>query len=78
MNQIYSGTVVSQKSAKTVKVELIFHYRHPKYKKVIRQKRIKPAHNENLSLQIGDKVTIKSGRPYSKTKKFLVVEKQKD
>lgn len=76
MNQIYSGTVISQKNAKTASVEIISHYRHPKYKKVIRHKKKVQAHNENLLLQIGDKVTIKSSRPYSKTKRFLVIKKE--
>jgi ribosomal protein S17 len=40
MNQIYSGTVVSQKNnTKTVSVEIISHYRHPKYQKVIEHRK---------------------------------------
>ena len=76
--QTYSGTVISQKNAKTVGVELISHYRHPKYKKIIKRKKKFQVHNENLPLQVGDKVIIKSSRPYSKTKKFLVIKKEEN
>jgi small subunit ribosomal protein S17 len=78
MNQIYSGIVVAtnQKDTKTVSVEITFHHRHPKYQKVIKSRKKIKAHNEeNLLLRDGEKVIIKAGRPYSKTKRFLVVEK---
>ena len=77
MNQTYSGTVISQNNPKTVGVELIFHRRHPKYQKVLKIKKKLQVHNENLSLKIGDKVIIKNSRPFSKTKRFLVIEKEK-
>ena len=76
MNQIYSGTVISQKNVKTASVELVSNYRHPRYKKVIKRKKKVQVHNENLLLQVGDKVIIKSSRPYSKTKRFLVIKKE--
>ncbi|CAG8608638.1 5256_t:CDS:2 [Ambispora gerdemannii] len=34
------------------------------------------AHNEEYELQLGDKVIIKSSRPYSATKRFLVIKKE--
>jgi len=77
MNQTYSGTVISQNNPKTVGVELIFHRRHPKYQKVLKIRKKLQVHNENLSLKIGDKVIIKNSRPFSKTKRFLVIEKEK-
>ena len=78
MNQTYSGTVISQNNPKTVGVELIFHRRHPKYQKVLKIKKKLQVHNENLSLKIGDKVIIKNSRPFSKTKRFLVIGKEKE
>ncbi|RHZ36839.1 small ribosomal subunit protein uS17 [endosymbiont GvMRE of Glomus versiforme] len=75
MNKVFSGTVIKSKQDKTVKVELIFHRRHPKYQKVLKIKDRKTVHNEDFSLKIGDKVVIKNSRPYSKTKRFLVIEK---
>ncbi|KLL04089.1 MAG: 30S ribosomal protein S17 [Mycoplasmataceae bacterium CE_OT135] len=76
MNQVYSGTVVSQNNQKTVGVELIFRRRHPKYQRVLKIKKKLQVHNEDFSLKIGDKVIIKTSRPYSKTKRFLVVKKE--
>lgn len=76
MNQIYSGTVISQNNQKTVGVELIFHRRHPKYQRVLKIRKKLQAHNENFPLKIGDKVIIKTSRPYSKTKRFLVIKKE--
>ena len=76
MNQIYSGTVISQNNLKTVGVELIFQRRHPKYQKVLKIKKKLQVHNENFSLKVGDKVIIKNSRPFSKTKRFLVIKKE--
>jgi ribosomal protein S17 len=40
MNQVYSGTVVViQKDAKTVGVEILDHYTHPKYRKTIERRK---------------------------------------
>ncbi|CAG8635167.1 7121_t:CDS:2, partial [Scutellospora calospora] len=57
-------------------VELIFTKLHPKYHKPIKSKKKLHAHNEEHDLQLGDKVVIKSSRPYSKTKRFLVIKKE--
>ncbi|RHZ37520.1 30S ribosomal protein S17 [endosymbiont GvMRE of Glomus versiforme] len=76
MNKIFSGTVVSKKDLKTVKVELISHKSHPKYKKVIKKEKRLQVHNENFALKVGDKVIIKSSRLYSKNKAFLVIKKE--
>jgi len=77
MSQKFTGTVIGLKSAKTATVELISVRLHPKYHKPEEIKTKKQAHYkvEEFSLQLGDKVVIKSSRPYSKNKKFLVVEK---
>jgi small subunit ribosomal protein S17 len=76
MNQVYSGTVVViQKDTKTVGVEILNHYTHPKYRKTIERRKKIWAHNENLSLRVGEKVVIKTSRPIAKTKKFLVWKK---
>jgi len=76
MNQVYTGTVVSLKNAKSATVELVFTKIHPKYHKPVKQKTIIQAHNEEHALQLGDKVVIKSSRPYSATKRFLVIKKE--
>ncbi len=70
-----SGTVVSNKMDKTVVVSVDRTMQHPRYGKVITRSRKYYAHVENDQLQIGDTVTIIETRPYSKTKKWRVVEK---
>lgn len=75
MSQTFTGTVIGLKSAKTATVELVSTKLHPKYHKPIKRKKKLQAHNEEYELKLGDKVVIKSCRPLSKTKKFLVIKK---
>ncbi|MEG7978649.1 MAG: ribosomal protein S17 [Mollicutes bacterium UO1] len=77
MSQVFTGTVIGLKNAKTATVELIFNKLHPKYHKPIKSKKKIQAHNEEYDLQLGDKVVIKSSRPYSATKRFLVIKKER-
>ena len=78
MSQTFTGTVIGLKSAKTATIELVSTKLHPKYHKPIKRRKKIQAHNEEHNLQLGDKVVIKSSRPYSKTKKFLVIKKEKE
>jgi len=78
MNQVYTGTVVSLKNTKSATVELVFTKIHPKYHKPIKRKKKIQAHNEEHNLQLGDRVMIKSSRPYSATKRFLVIKKEEN
>ena len=66
------GTVVSNKMEKTVRVRVDSVYRHPVYKKVLNKKKIFFAHTEK-ELEIGDKVTIRECKPYSKNVRFAVI-----
>ena len=74
MSQIYTGTVIGLKNAKTASVEIISTQLEPKYHKPITRRKKIQAHNPQHSLKIGDTVVIKNSRPYSATKKFLVTE----
>ena len=78
MSQKFTGTVILLKNAKTVTVELSSTELHPKYHKQEKIKTKKKAHYEaeEFPLQLGDKVVIKSCRPRSKTKRFLVIRKE--
>lgn len=69
------GEVVSDKMSKT-RVVLVKNVKiHPLYKKrfVIRKKYY--AHDENNLSSVWDTVKIRSMRPMSKTKRWLIVEK---
>lgn len=73
--KILDGVIVSAKTAKTVIVTVQSSHRHPLYKKAVRRIRRFAAHNENLELVAGDKVTIQEVNPISRTKHFIVVKK---
>lgn len=75
MRKKFIGTVISNKMVKTVVVEVERRLPHPKYKKVIKKHKKFKVHNENLKLQVGDKVIIEETRPISKEKHFQVIKK---
>ena len=71
------GVVVSDKENKTIKVLVERKYQHPILKKVIKSKKKYSAHDENNSFKNGDKVTIIECKPFSKNKRFQVLENSK-
>ena len=75
--KILTGVVVSDKPNKTVTVMVERKYAHPVLKKVVRVKKKYNAHDENNKFKTGDKVSIIESRPYSKNKKFEVMENVK-
>ena len=72
--KILHGVVVSDKENKTIKVMIERKYQHPLFKKVVKSKKKYSAHDENNKFKIGDKVSIIECKPYSKSKKFEVME----
>ena len=75
--KILTGVVVSDKPNKTVTVMVERKYAHPVLKKVVRVQKKYNAHDENNKFKTGDKVSIIESRPYSKNKKFEVMENVK-
>ena len=49
-------------------------YQHPLFKKVVKSKKKYSVHDEENKFKLGDKVKIIESKPYSKTKKFQVLE----
>ena len=72
--KILTGVVVSDKMNKTVTVLIERKYSHPVLKKVIKVKKKYNAHDENNKFKTGDKVSIIESKPFSKNKKFQVME----
>ena len=72
--KILRGIVVSDKPNKTIKVMVERKYSHPLLKKVIKVKKKYNAHDENNKYKNGDKVSIIESKPFSKNKKFQVME----
>ena len=75
--KILTGVVVSDKPDKTITVLVERKYQHPILKKVIKVKKKYHAHDENNKYKNGDKVLIIESKPFSKNKKFQVMEKSK-
>ena len=75
--KILAGVVVSDKPDKTITVLVERKYQHPILKKVIKVKKKYHAHDENNKYKNGDKVLIVESKPFSKNKKFQVMENLK-
>ena len=75
--KILTGIVVSDKPNKTVTVIVERKFSHPVLKKVIKVKKKYNAHDENNKFKTGDKVSIIESKPFSKNKKFQVMESSK-
>ncbi len=68
------GIVTSDKMDKTVVVTIKNRVRHPLYNKIVNDTVKYKAHDENNECGAGDKVLIMECRPYSKDKRWRVVE----
>ena len=75
--KILTGIIVSDKPNKTVTVLVERKYQHPVLKKVLKVKKKYNAHDENNKFKTGDKVSIIESKPFSKNKKFQVMENTK-
>ena len=72
--KILTGVVVSDKPNKTITVLIEGKYSHPILKKIVRVRKKYNAHDENNKYKTGDKVSIIESRPFSKNKRFQVME----
>jgi small subunit ribosomal protein S17 len=68
------GVVVSNKMQKTVVVAVENLFKHGMYQKYIKRTSKFLAHNEDPSLNVGDRVLIEETRPLSKRKRWNVRE----
>ena len=75
--KILTGVVISDKPNKTVTVMVERKYSPPVLKKVIKVRKNYNAHDENNKFKTGDKVSIIESKPFSKNKKFQVMESAK-
>jgi len=75
--KILTGIVVSDKPNKTITVMVERKFSHPVFKKVIKVRKKYNAHDENNKFKTGDKVSIIESKPFSKNKKFQVMESSK-
>ena len=75
--KVLTGVVISDKPSKTVTVLVERRYQHPILKKVVKVKKKYNAHDENNKFKNGDKISIIESKPFSKNKKFEVMEGNK-
>jgi small subunit ribosomal protein S17 len=73
--RIFTGTVTSDRMARTVTVEWPRRSYIPKYERYEKRRSKVKAHNpECINAKQGQKVRVMETRPISKTKKFAVIE----
>lgn len=73
--RVLTGRVVSDKTDKTVTVLVERRVMHPLYKKFIRRSKRYAAHDEANLCKVDDVVRIEECRPISRTKSWLVIER---
>jgi small subunit ribosomal protein S17 len=73
--RVLTGTVVSDKTDKTVVVKVERKVKHPLYGKIIRRSKKYHAHDEGNVFKSGEVVRIEECAPISKLKTWKVVEK---
>lgn len=69
-----TGRVLSDKMDKTITVLVERKVKHPKYGKFMKRSTKFHVHDAENACDIGDTVTIKEGRPLSKTKSWTLVD----
>ena len=72
--KILTGKVIKDKNNKTIVVLVKRRFTHPFYGKVITKSKKYHAHDEKNKFKIGDNVKIIESKPYSKKKKWEVLE----
>jgi len=71
--KILNGKVIRDKNDKTVIVLVKRKYSHPFFSKVITTSKKYHVHDEKNKFKIGDEVKIRESRPYSKKKRWEVI-----
>ncbi len=73
--RILVGTIVSDKTDKTVVVKVERKVKHPMYGKIIRRSKKYHAHDEENTFHTGEVVRIEETRPMSKLKTWKVIDR---
>jgi small subunit ribosomal protein S17 len=72
--KVRDGNVVSDKMEKTIVVAIESNFRHRLYKKTVRRVRRFMAHDELEEAKLGDRVRIAEASPYSRHKRWRLLE----
>ncbi|TMM13138.1 MAG: 30S ribosomal protein S17 [Actinobacteria bacterium] len=68
------GRVVSNAMDKTAVVSVVERVRHPRYAKTVQRTKRLYAHDAANDVRVGDRVRVAETRPFSKLKRWRVVE----
>jgi len=68
------GRVVSNAMDKTAVVSVVERVRHPRYAKTVQRTKRLYAHDPGNDVRVGDRVRVAETRPFSKLKRWRVVE----
>ncbi len=69
-----TGVVVSNSGDKSIKVQIDYKVKHPKYGKYVRRRTKLSVHDQNNVSTVGDLVEIAECRPYSKSKSWRLIK----
>jgi len=72
--KVREGIVVSTKMDKTVVVSVVDRVQHSRYRKTLQRTTKLYAHDEDNEVREGDRVRVTETRPYSRQKRWRVVE----
>jgi len=72
--QMVGVVTAAHKTPKTLRVEVEFLVRHPKYGKYMRDRSILHVHDEKQEAALGDRVQVMECRPISKLKTWRLVK----
>ena len=73
--KILNGKVIKDKNNKTIVVLVKRKYSHPFFGKVMTSAKKYHAHDEKNKYKVGDNVKIIEAKPFSKKKKWEVINK---
>lgn len=73
--RVLTGTIVSDKTDKTVVVKVERRVKHPLYGKIVRRSKKYHAHDEGNEYREGETVRIEETAPISKLKNWRVIER---
>ncbi len=71
--KIVRGVVISDSGDKSIKVQIDYKVKHPRYGKYINRRTKLGVHDEENVAGVGDTVEIVESRPFSKTKNWQLV-----
>jgi len=72
--RVREGTVVENRMDKTAVVAVVERVRHAKYSKTVQRTRHLYVHDEKNEAATGDRVRVAETRPFSKLKRWRLVE----